>query len=66
MLMDLVAQFTVEFVRALIIDELAQRVRTRAAVARRNRRILLHLNLRAGRPRDLARSFSTPDPEKVE
>ena len=66
MLMDLVAQFAVEFIRALLIDELAQRVRARAAATRRNRRIQFHLRLRAGRPAKLARSFSTHEPEKVE
>jgi hypothetical protein len=66
MLMDLVAQFTVEFIRALLIDELAQRARARATATRRNRRIQFHLRLRAGRPRDLARNFSTRNAEKVE
>ena len=66
MLTDFFVQFIIESIRALLIDGLSERVRGRAARARRNRRMQLYLRLRAGRPlRSVRRTLSTEDPKKV-
>jgi hypothetical protein len=66
MIIDFLVQFLIEFLRALLIDGLSEHVRTRAERARRNRRLLRYIKLRAGRAERRVRSFSTEEPEKVE
>ena len=66
MFADFLVQFLIEFMRALLIDGLSERVRGRAKRARRNRRIQFYLRLRAGKPRQPAvRTLSTADQKNV-
>jgi hypothetical protein len=65
MLMDLLAQFIVEFIRALLIDELSRRVRVRSWRQRQLRREQFYRMLRSGRGKRIARNFSTPDRKPV-
>ena len=65
MLADFLFQFLIEFIRALLIDELSEHVRGRAERARRNRRIQFYLRLRAGDPKRFVRTLSTPEAKKV-
>ena len=66
MFVDFLAQFLIEFLRALLIDGLSEHVRGRAERARRNRRVLLSVKLRSGRVRKPVRGLSTPKAEKVD
>jgi hypothetical protein len=66
MFADFFVQFLIEFTRAVLIDGLSERVRGRAAKARRNRRIQFYIRLRAGKTRKpVARSLSTEDRKTV-
>jgi hypothetical protein len=66
MFIDLLVQFIIESIRALLIEGMSDFVRGRAARARRNRRIQLYLRLRAGRlRRPIVRTLSTEDGKKV-
>ena len=66
MFADFLAQLLIEFIRALLIDELSERVRGRAARAKRNRRLQFYIRLRAGKPRQpVVRTLSTEEREEV-